>query len=380
MINFCDKERCCACGACVQKCEMNAITMAPDKYGNYYPNIDKNKCIECGLCENVCPMIHTDKSTNLCNTYAVQLKSNETLRNSASGGAFFAMAECFINNGGIVCGCAYDDKLIPTHISIVSRDQLRELQGSKYVRSTVEIYNDICEYLKKGKAVLFSGTPCQCQAVRLFCKKFNTNLFTVELICHGVIDKEYWMDYIHFLESKHSAQILTYVFRSKKRESGFISEYRVRYSKPNLIFRKNVFYETQATSYYYNHFLKGKVYRECCYRCPYACNHRASDVTIGDYWGYRGTIDKVNGISAVIVNSEKGQVLFDSIKKVVNYEEQTFENIVQHNEQLKKPYSIEKKDYTLLEDWKKYGAKYLDERHQRQHWKAYLLSKFGVIR
>ena len=381
MINICDKENCCACGACVEKCVFKAITMVPDEYGNYYPRIDENKCKGCGLCESVCPIKHKEINTNLCNVYAVQLRSHNKLKKSASGGAFFALAECFINNGGVVCGCAYDDQLIPKHVCIVSTKKIDILQGSKYVRSTIDIYQDILEYLKKGKSVLFSGTPCQCQAVRLFCKHFNENLFTVELICHGVVDKDYWKDYIQLLEQKHRAQIVAYSFRSKKRNNAYISEYKVRYHNSiNLKIRNNVFYETQATSYYYSHFLKGKVHRESCYKCPYACSNRASDLTIGDYWGYSGTMDKTNGISAVVVNSEKGQALFDGIKEIVNYETTTFRNVAENNEQLNKSCDIKRKDYSVLQEWKKYGAKYLDNKHHRKHWKAYLLSKIGVIR
>ena len=31
--------------------------------------------------------------------------------------------------------------------------------------------------------------------------------------------------------------------------------------------------------------MKGTIYRENCYTCPYATKERVSDISIGDFWG-----------------------------------------------------------------------------------------------
>ncbi len=45
-----DKETCTACGACVEVCPVEAITM-PEK-----AVIDAETCTECGVCVDECPV------------------------------------------------------------------------------------------------------------------------------------------------------------------------------------------------------------------------------------------------------------------------------------------------------------------------------------
>jgi ferredoxin len=42
-------ERCIACGTCVDRCPMDAITLSD------YAIVDESKCIGCGVCARVCP-------------------------------------------------------------------------------------------------------------------------------------------------------------------------------------------------------------------------------------------------------------------------------------------------------------------------------------
>lgn len=47
-----DKNKCIACGTCVQMCPVGAISF--DENG--LATIDPNKCIKCGTCEVACPV------------------------------------------------------------------------------------------------------------------------------------------------------------------------------------------------------------------------------------------------------------------------------------------------------------------------------------
>ncbi len=371
-----DKTKCCACGACREACAVKAISLCADEYGNYYPKINEELCTDCGRCRTVCPMENHSPAGGEKKVYALRLKDAERLKNSASGGAFYAMAAAFLANlGGVVYGCGYGDDLMPVHQAVRSAEGLASLQGSKYARSDVSVYGEILALLKGGTPVLFSGTPCQCTAVKLYCQGYDSKLYTVELVCHGVVDRDYWRDYVGLLETKTKGKILSYSFRSKTSKGNYVARYVSFCGK-----KEKVRYETPATSYYYNHFLRGNVFRESCYTCPFACSDRRADVTVGDFWGYRGRIDVSKGISMLIANNGKGNELFGLTKPATEWEESSFDAASAKNEQLKKPIGIEKKNYDILKQWKANGARALDRQHRKKHWKADLLSKFGIIR
>ena len=59
MIDIKNKQDCCGCSACAQRCPKQCITMAEDEEGFLYPQVDTSKCVDCHLCEKVCPVIKT---------------------------------------------------------------------------------------------------------------------------------------------------------------------------------------------------------------------------------------------------------------------------------------------------------------------------------
>lgn len=61
MIHVINKQDCCGCSACVQRCPKHCIHLTEDAEGFLYPIIDKKICINCGICENVCPLLHLSK-------------------------------------------------------------------------------------------------------------------------------------------------------------------------------------------------------------------------------------------------------------------------------------------------------------------------------
>jgi ferredoxin len=54
------KENCCGCGACMEICPRQAITMKVDMEGFEYPYIDDEKCIRCYMCNKACPWSKQD--------------------------------------------------------------------------------------------------------------------------------------------------------------------------------------------------------------------------------------------------------------------------------------------------------------------------------
>ncbi|RJV94675.1 Coenzyme F420 hydrogenase/dehydrogenase, beta subunit C-terminal domain [Faecalibacterium sp. AM43-5AT] len=92
------------------------------------------------------------------------------------------------------------------------------------------------------------------------------------------------------------------------------------------------------TESYYHYFLSGEIYRDCCYQCPYAQRQRVGDITIGDYWGVQkydpqllveqgGTINSKEGVSCLLINTERGQHLVEKYGAKIESYPVEFSNI-----------------------------------------------------
>ncbi|MBQ8817860.1 MAG: Coenzyme F420 hydrogenase/dehydrogenase, beta subunit C-terminal domain [Clostridia bacterium] len=382
MINILNKEKCCGCFACEAACPTKAIYKIEDEYGNLFPRVDTSKCIDCGKCNKVCIYEQNISFSNVDQVYAGIVKNRDTHMKSASGGAFSALAESFINRlHGVVYGCTYNSEMMPTHIRVNALGELHRLQGSKYIKSSIqpEVFCCVQNDLKNRVPVLFSGTPCQCAALKQFVGEKNCDLlYTVEVICHGVIEQPYWRDYIQLLQTKHNCTITDFSFRNKDKKRSFTARYTARYTLKNGTVKEKRYYTTPSLSYYYNHFLSGKIFRENCYSCMFAKSVRQSDLTIGDFWGYEGSLPKDKGISAILIQTVKGKKLFDLACELLDVSKSNFESVAKTNEQLKQPFDKNKMDYDVLTEWKMYGAEYMQKQFSQKHWKAFILRKLGV--
>lgn len=345
-------EECCGCGACVNVCPLNAIALKEDGRGFVYPVVDKEKCVGCGLCVKQCGWKKkNDMQDDEAYVFAAVNKDVEILNNSTSGGVFGALARWILDKKGVVYGCAWDESLMPYHRGIESEQELGLLQGSKYVQSDVGyIYREVKQQLEFGKYVLFSGTPCQCAGLRLFLSKKYDKLYCVELICHGVPSARMFCDYIEMLEDKLKGRITDIHFRDKKLGWGALLkiDYKDRKKRNKTKYRK------PEESYYYYYFYKSLFFRESCYKCHYACEHRGSDFTIGDYWGAQRIypqLKSADGVSVLIATGEKAYAALEELREYLVLEESSLELVKEENEQLQNP-SVRDKEYDTL--WERY--------------------------
>ena len=138
-MRLCSEEKCSGCGACVNICPKHCIKMVRNSQGFDYPVIDKEKCVECGLCEKVCNNVMSGFEDRTPKAYAVSMKDDVALKQSSSGGAAYAMSKYIVENGGIVFGAAYSENFYVHHIGVSAADDLKKLQGSKYVQSDTEM-------------------------------------------------------------------------------------------------------------------------------------------------------------------------------------------------------------------------------------------------
>ena len=378
------KSECCGCGACMNICPKKAITLEEDEYGFIHPKIDKSKCIDCKLCEKVCLYKSAIELENPKTCYAGSTDNEKICRNSASGGIFYTIAlDCIKKN--FICYGSYmnfkNSKPIVEHIRIESESDLVKLQGSKYVQSDIsKVYNKIKEDLLNNKKVLFSGTPCQVQAVRMYLSNIKAEniekFYTIDIICHGVPPIEFFSKYIDSLYKNYEK--VNFKFRDKTEGWGLMASITLK--KGNKEIKKRVY---PKTSSYYHSFLNMDIYRESCYNCKFATKKRTGDITVGDYWGIEklhpeylkengGKLNIQNGVSCILINTEKGFELFNQSSDKILFEPTSFENISKYNHNLNKPsykgnnrdkvleLYKKNKDFSLINRWykKKLGIKY----------------------
>ena len=325
-------EYCTGCRACEQLCAHHAIEMKPNKEGFLSAYIDREKCVDCGLCQNRCPQNNLMQKFEPLMSLAVRDRDDKELLASASGGAFAAAARMILQRGGVVTGAAYHDDMTVGHFIVERLENLHKVQSSKYVQSNTEAtYSQVKALLINGREVLYSGTPCQIGGLRAYLRKEYDNLYTMDLICHGVASPKLFAKYLIWLGGKMKGKIIGYDFRDKSCGWGldYMSKTKTKTkTKPSTL------------DPYYYHFLEGTTYRECCYRCNYCTKERVGDITIGDYWGVEKEHPEfysAKGVSCFLVNSEKGMRLWNLIKSEFYFLESTFEQVARANHNLSHP-------------------------------------------
>lgn len=127
--------------------------------------------------------------------YAGKHVSKEVRMQSSSGGAFYALANHVIEQGGVVYGCAFNNRNEAVHVRCTTKEQIKQCMGSKYSQSNLgDSIQKVRDDLSKGIAVLFTGTPCQVAAVRSVCEVgYNNSVIAAALVnssedqfCEGV--------------------------------------------------------------------------------------------------------------------------------------------------------------------------------------------------
>lgn len=378
---FNSKSKCCGCSACMNICPKGAISMQEDECGFLYPKIDEDKCVKCGMCMKVCAYQNTVTCSQLKSAYAGISTSEEIRAVSASGGAFASIATDFLKKGGVVVGSEMMDSsggLKPFHRIIDSVNELFRLQSSKYAHSEIGyVYQKVKHLLNDGKRVLFSGTSCQIAGLKGYLQKEYENLFTIDIICHGVPSAKLMQGYQKMLEDRFHREVTNINFRDKRKgwgEKGFVS---LR-DTINASETKEVLIDP-STSSYYKLYLMGAAYRENCYTCPYTnCKKRPGDLTLGDFWGIEkvhpefltsngGPWKREEGISCFLVNSEKGEQLLQKYGSLLELKHTSAEKITFRNKMLTRPTFYFSKRDTILKKFQEHGYAGVD----RWFWKTY---------
>lgn len=308
-----DKIKCCGCSACAQICPKQCLKMKPDDEGFLYPVTDESQCVHCGLCEKVCPVHHECQSRQPLNVYAVYNKNVEVREKSSSGGAFSLIAQYVLSLGGVVFGASFDEKWSVKHIGVSNFLDLDRVRGSKYVQSDVNgTYKKVEVALKTGKYVLYTGTPCQIAGLKAFLRKDYDNLYTADVLCHGVPSPNIWKRYLNEISKGKTIQDIN--FRDKQYGWNNYSFVITQCDKSEN--SRTYFSQKYKHNDYLNGFLNHLYIRPICHQCPFKSLKSGSNITLGDFWNV-GVDDSRfgddRGTSMVLINDLKGKKMWKKI-------------------------------------------------------------------
>lgn len=329
MRTVCEKDLCTGCMACAGVCKEHAIAIT-DGLRAYNAVIDESLCTDCGACKRICPNV-----TPVQKRRPIEWRQGwaecEIRGRSSSGGAASAMIRAFIEHGGYVAACLFEQGEFVFRLTN-SAEETKRFAGSKYVKSNPKkIYGEIDEKLKAGERVLFIGLPCQVAALKNRIRR-EEKLYTIDLICHGT----------------PSPRLLSMFLREKGVDIETLEEVKFREKTSfGLWIGAKKLMPAGLRDMYTHAFLAGLDYTEGCYACRYAELNRVSDVTLGDSWGSELEKDEqAKGISLILCQTEKGKELVSQsgiLTKAVD-----IEKAVRANGQLNHPTARHEKRDTFF--------------------------------
>lgn len=255
--------------------------------------------------------------------YAVQHRDEYIRSVSRSGGIFTALSDYILKQGGFVYGCVLTKDFEAVHVRACSEHERNRMRGSKYIQSQLkQTYKSVKNDLEADCYVLFSGTSCQVDGLKGYLGKEYEKLFCIDIVCHGVPSPKVWKKYLSWQEIKYKSKVKAVDFRNKK-DFGWRDHVESIYLDNGQCINSTVF-----TSLFYGH----SILRPCCYVCPYKSVMHPGDITIADYWGIEKAapeFDDNKGVSLVLINDDKGKMIFEIIQDQLLWKKTKLEDSMQ---------------------------------------------------
>lgn len=322
-------ENCTGCGLCADVCPRGAIEMVWSEEGFLIPKVDADACVNCGLCLRRCPAcseVDVEKRSlphGVC-SFGAWHRMQPVHSASSSGGVFTALAQYAFECGGCVFGVMWSDVRTAVFGKAENMQELNGMRGAKYTQAVPNgVYRRVKKELATGRFVLFCGTPCQVNALRRFLNKEYQNLLCVDLVCHGVPSRKLLESYVRENEGSSGKEMVRVEFRRKDDCWNDFNVCRIYSdgSEQSACFRADTYMQL---------FLSDRMLNRACYNCAYAHFPRCGDFSMGDYWG----VEKFHpewpirsGVSTLLVNTEKGKTLLESLKRNLHFSPEPFANI-----------------------------------------------------
>lgn len=349
------EEECFGCGACYQSCPVQAISMEYDEDKFWYPVINEEKCIHCDKCRRVCPAVDENRKLNDIETawggYHADVKVREQ---STSGGAFTAIAEEWLKQDGVIFGAELRKPTEIIHSYATSMEEAAKFRKSKYLQSDTKMtFKEVQTFLKEGKRVLYSGTPCQIAGLKCFLGKDadNENLLLVEVVCEGVPTPIYTEKHIEYLESKYNKKVTFIDWRDKNRN-------RWDFQFMKIGFDDSTEYKlSRWFNPFWSIWLKHLMSRPSCYTCPFATSKRGADITIADLWGVHlycpELYGKNTGCSLVVCNTKKGVAYWEKVSPNMHGHFLKVEDALRYQSPMRKHIDANESRIDFMQDLKK---------------------------
>lgn len=319
MINNLDEATCCGCEVCVHVCPKKCITMNEGTLGARIAVASYDHCIQCGKCESYCPIRQLEHSQDNLKkqVYAGYCKNSDMRNRGASGGIAPLIAQRLFDVGYEVYGAAFDESNHLRHICAKNQEDLLKIAKSKYLQSTMTaVYASIHQKLKDGDSVLFIGTPCQNAAIhRYIPSQYHSKMVLVDFFCHGVPSQRFFDECLAYEDNVMGVITTAYKFRSKPKRA--VSPHYFTKVYKNSKGKEKTVTKLYFNSLFYAAFQKYITLRESCYNCKFSSSERVSDITVGDFHeidNYISGINRFDGVSRIIINTDKGREVFDMIR------------------------------------------------------------------
>ena len=330
------RSLCSGCMMCGDICPRRAISFPVTK-GFWYPDVDAEACVNCGLCSRRCPVLNVQEAnrTEPLACYGCKSKDEFARWHSTSGGFFSELAQRWIAEGGVVAGAAYGERQEIIHIVGSDRAAVERLRQSKYAQSrTTGIYEETKRLLDRGEKVLFCGAPCQVEALLHFLGGPDEKLLTMDFVCLGICSPYAYRRYLDMLERKYHSKVKRVWFKNKELGWRQIAV-RIDFENGKEYLRNGgmdlfmVPFVTDALSM-----------RPNCENCRFRKLPHRSDIMVGDFWGVEKVhpaVDDDKGISAVLLNSQKGLEIYQRLERHLVSFKTTCADIVSGNFSILKP-------------------------------------------
>lgn len=308
------REKCSGCSLCQMVCPKKCIKMEVDCEGFVTPEFSDD-CVDCGYCASVCPQ-NKDNLEKIefrfpKKALSAVSKDKNNFKESSSGGAFSDIAKLFCDENYVIFGAEFDENLELKISYIFDLAEIAKYRKSKYIQPQItDSYVKVLEFLKQGRKVLFTGTPCQVAALKLYLKKDYENLLTIDFSCHGFGSPVSFRKYIQDYERKYNKKVISYSFREKMKSFG-----RNHCQSSKIVF-DNGKVVCNFLDIWFQGFKKALFKCKACSFCNYVGAKRISDFTLCDFWGIEkldSNLKSMEGVSLVLVNSDKANVLSEKL-------------------------------------------------------------------